>query len=111
MLREIPAKEITSKDVYEAAVAGDKIALDVFEFTGKILGEAFADFVAFTSPQAIVLFGGLAKSGDILMKPLRENMEKNLMPIFRNKVQILLSELKDSDAAVLGASALAWEAK
>jgi glucokinase len=111
LLREIPAKEITSKDVYEAAVAGDKIALDVFEFTGKILGEAFADFVAFTSPQAIVLFGGLAKSGDILMKPLRENMEKNLMPIFRNKVQILLSELKDSDAAVLGASALAWEAK
>jgi glucokinase len=109
LLRDIPAKDITSKDVYEAAVAGDKIALDVFEFTGKMLGEAFADFIAFTSPQAIILFGGLAKSGDILLKPLREHMEKNLMPIFRNKVKILLSELKDSDAAVLGASALAWE--
>lgn len=109
LLRDI-CGDIESKDVYDAAVKGDKIAIDVFEFTGKILGEAFANFVAFSNPQAIVLFGGLAKSGDLLMKPLRENMEKNLMPIFRNKVEILLSGLKDADAAILGASALAWEA-
>ncbi len=109
LLREING-DIESKDVYDAAVKGDKIAIDVFEFTGKILGEAFADFVAFSRPQAIILFGGLAKSGDVLMKPLKENMEKNLMPIFRNKIEVLLSGLKESDAAILGASALAWEA-
>ncbi len=76
-----------------------------------MLGEAFADLVAFSSPEAIILFGGLAKSGDLLMKPIKEAFEKNIMPIFRGKTQIILSELKESDAAVLGASALGWEAK
>ena len=76
-----------------------------------MLGEAFADFVAFSSPQAIILFGGLARSGELLLKPLRESFEKTLMPIFRGKTKIILSELKESDAAVLGASALGWEAK
>ena len=84
---------------------------DVFEYTGKILGEAFCDFTVFSSPQAIVLFGGLAKSGELLMKPLRNAMEKNMMGIFKGKVKVLLSELKEADAAVLGASALGWEAK
>lgn len=111
VLRNIDIEDITSKDVYDAAMAGDKIAKDIFEYTGKILGEAFADMVAFSSPQAIILFGGLAKSGDLLLKPLKEAFEKNVMPIFRGKTQILLSELKESDAAVLGASALGWEAK
>ncbi len=111
VLRNIDIEDITSKDVYDAAMAGDKIAKEIFEYTGKILGEAFADMVAFSSPQAIILFGGLAKSGDLLLKPLKEAFEKNVMPIFRGKTQIILSELKESDAAVLGASALGWEAK
>lgn len=110
-LREFPIEDITSKDVFDAANAGDQLAKDVFEYTGKILGEAFADFTVFSSPQAIILFGGLAKSGELLLKPLRNAMEKNMMSIFKGKVKILLSELKEADAAVLGASALGWEAK
>lgn len=110
-LRDIEIEAITSKDVYDAAVAGDKLAKEIFDYTGKILGEAFADMVAFSSPQAIILFGGLAKSGDLLMKPLRESFEQSLMPVFRGKTKIILSELKEADAAVLGASALGWEAK
>jgi glucokinase len=111
LLRNIDAEDLTSKDVYDAAIANDKLAIDVFEFTGKVLGEALADFASFTSPEAFVLFGGLAKSGELLMKPLRESFEKNNMPIHRGKIKILLSGLKESDAAVLGASALGWEAK
>ena len=110
-LRTIPIEAITSKDVYDAAVAGDKLANEIFEYTGNILGEAFAEFTVFSSPQAIILFGGLAKSGELLLRPLRESMEKNMYPAFKGKVQILLSELKDADAAVLGASALGWEAR
>lgn len=110
-LRNIPTEDITSKDVYDAAISGDQLAKDVFEFTGNMLGEAFADFTVFSSPEAIILFGGLAKSGELLLKPLRNSMEKNMMGIFKGKVKILLSELKEADAAVLGASALGWEAK
>lgn len=110
LLREIPAEDIVSKDVYDAAVKGDKIAQDIFEFTGRILGEALADFIAFSSPEAIVLFGGLAKSGDYIMKPIQQAMDENILPIFKGKTKLLLSELKDADAAVLGASALGWEA-
>lgn len=110
-LRDLDIEAITSKDVYDAAVAGDKLAKEIFEYTGKILGDAFADMIAFSSPQAIVLFGGLAKSGDLLLKPLRDEMEKAVMPVFRGKTKVILSELKESDAAVLGASALGWEAK
>ena len=110
-LRNLPIEDITSKDVFDAANTGDQLAKDVFEYTGKILGEAFADFTVFSSPQAIILFGGLAKSGEMLLKPLRNAMEKNMMGIFKGKVKILLSELKEADAAVLGASALGWEAK
>ncbi|MBD5356421.1 MAG: ROK family protein [Bacteroides sp.] len=111
VLRNLQIEDITSKDVYDAAMAGDKLAKDIFEYTGTILGQTFADMVAFTSPQAIILFGGLAKSGDLLMRPIKESFEKSLMPIFRGKTKIILSELKESDAAVLGASALGWEAK
>ncbi len=111
LLRNLPIESITSKDVYDAAMAGDKLAKDIFEYTGTILGEAFADFTVFSSPEAIILFGGLAKSGDLLLKPLRNAMDKNMMGIFKGKVKILLSELKEADAAVLGASALGWEAK
>ena len=111
LLRNIPAEDITSKDVYDAAIAGDKMAKDIFEFTGNMLGEALADFTVFSSPEAFVLFGGLAKSGDLLLKPLRNSLEKNMMSIFKGKVKVLVSELKEADAAVLGASALGWEAK
>lgn len=110
-LRDIPADDITSKDVFEAAMAGDEMAKDIFQFTGEMLGEAFADFVAFSSPEAIILFGGLSKAGDLIMNPIRESMEENLLPIFRNKIKLMFSELKESDAAVLGASALGWEVK
>lgn len=109
LLRALDADAITSKDVYDAAVQGDRVALDIFEQTGRYLGEKFADFVAFSSPEAVVMFGGLTKSGDFLMKPVREHMEKNLMPQWRGKIKLLFSDLKESDAAVLGASALAWE--
>ena len=110
-LRNLSVEDITSKDVYDAAMKGDKLANEIFEYTAKILGDSLADMVAFSSPQAIILFGGLAKSGDLLLKPLKEEFEKALFPIFKNKVKILVSELKESDAAVLGASALGWEAK
>lgn len=111
ILRNLELDAITSKDVYDAAMAGDKIANEIFEYTGRILGEAFCDFTVFSSPEAIILFGGLAKSGELLMRPLREAMDKNMMGMFKGKVKVILSELKEADAAVLGASALGWEAK
>ncbi|MEE1021570.1 MAG: ROK family protein [Muribaculaceae bacterium] len=110
-LRNLQIEDITSKDVYDAAIAGDKLAKNIFDYTGTILGQAFADMIAFSSPQAIILFGGLAKSGDLLLKPLNEALNKAILPIFRGKTKIILSELRESDAAVLGASALGWEAK
>ena len=97
------------EDVFDAAVKGDEVAKEVFEFTGKILGMSLANFVMFSSPEAIILFGGLTKAGDMILKPTREHMEANLIEIFQNKVKILISHLKESDAAILGASALMWE--
>jgi len=109
LLRNIPSADITSKDVFDAAMQGDEVAKEIFNFTGKILGEAFSDFVAFSAPEAIILFGGLSKAGDLILKPIIENMEKNMLNIWKGKVKVLFSELKEDDAAVLGASALAWE--
>ena len=100
---------IASKDVYEAAKDGDKLALKIFDFTGKILGRSFADFIAFSSPEAIVLFGGLARAKEFLNDPIEEAMNANVLPLWRNKVKVVYSQLKESDAAILGASALAWE--
>lgn len=111
LLRKIPAKSIDSKAVYDAAIEGDKLAKEIFEFTGKILGLALANFVMFSSPEAIILFGGLTKAGDLILHPTRENMEANVIQVFQNKVKILVSHLKESDAAILGASALVWEMK
>ncbi|MDR1809060.1 MAG: ROK family protein [Prevotella sp.] len=111
LLRNLNINEITSKDVAESAAQGDALAKEIYEHTGQMLGEAFADFVAFSSPEAIILFGGLTKAGDLLFKPIRRAMEENMMQIFRNKVKLLVSELKESDAAVLGASAIGWEVK
>ncbi len=111
ILRNISIDEITSKDVYDAAISGDKIAKDIFEYTGDILGQALADFVCFSSPEAFVLFGGLTKAGDLIMKPVKESLDKNILGCYKGKVKVLVSELKESDAAILGASALGWEAK
>ena len=101
--------KIASKDVYDAAKEGDKLALKIFNFTGEILGRSFADFIAFSSPEAIVLFGGLARAKEFLLAPMEEAMNANVLPLWRGKVKILFSQLKESDAAILGASALAWE--
>lgn len=110
LLRDLNIDAITSKDVYDAAIKGDQLALEIFEMTGKILGEALADAVAFSSPEAIILFGGLTKARALIMEPIARSMEANLLHIYRGKVKLLLSELKESDAAVLGASALGWVA-
>ncbi|GAB4143843.1 MAG: ROK family protein [Ignavibacteriales bacterium] len=107
-LRDINYNEMTSKKIYEAAKAGDKIANNAFKLTGKLLGQAMADAVAYLSPEAFVLFGGLAQSGELLLEPTRKHLENNLLPIFKGKVKILLSGLPEGDAAILGASALIW---
>jgi glucokinase len=109
LLRKIPVDEIDSRKVYDAAILGDKVAKEIFEFTGKILGMALANFVMFSSPEAIILFGGLTKAGDLILKPTRDHMEANLIQVFQNKVKILISHLRESDAAILGASALVWD--
>jgi glucokinase len=109
LLRNYLPEEIDSKKVFEAAEQGDELAIEIFNFTGKILGTALANFVMFSSPEAIILFGGLTKAGDLILKPTREHMEANLIQVFQNKVKILFSHLKESDAAILGASALVWD--
>ncbi len=111
LLRNFPEDEIDSRIVYECAMKGDKIAKDVYEFTGKILGLSLANFVMFSSPEAIILFGGMTKAGDLILKPTKKYMEENLLSIFRNKVKLIFSELNEADAAILGASALVWELK
>jgi glucokinase len=111
LMRKYRREEITAKIIAEAADQGDKIAQEVFRFTGQILGEALANFVMFSSPEAIILFGGVIKAGDLILTPTKEHMEKNLLPIFQNKVKLVFSELKEADAAILGASALVWEMK
>jgi glucokinase len=108
-LRQYKPEEIDAKKIYECAINGDAVAQETYRFTGQILGEALANFIMFSSPAAIILFGGVIKAGDLILKPTKEHMEKNLLPIFHNKVQLIFSELKEADAAILGASALVWE--
>lgn len=109
MLNQYPEEAINSKTVYECAIKGDPIAIEVFRYTGQKLGEALANFVMFSSPEAILLFGGVIKAGDFILKPAKLHMERNLLPIFRDKVKLVFSELPEADAAILGASALVWE--
>ncbi|MFN8305397.1 MAG: ROK family protein [Ferruginibacter sp.] len=109
LLRNYSINDLTSETVYECAIQGDSIANNIFEFTGQILGESLANFIMFSSPEAIVLFGGLTKAGNLLLNPTRKHMEMNLLPIFQNKVKLVFSELKEADAAILGASALVWD--
>ncbi len=108
MLRSFSIDDLTSKTVYECAQQGDTLANEIFKFTGTILGESFATMVHFTAPEAIILFGGLTKSGDLILRPTVEAMEANLLQVFKNKVKVLFSQLKEADAAILGASALVW---
>ncbi len=108
-LRRYSFNDLTSEMIYQAAIRGDFIALEAFRNTGKILGTTLADSVAHTSPEKIFLFGGLAKSGDLILKPTREYFEKNLLKIYQGKITIELSSLTDANVAVLGASALIWE--
>lgn len=109
-LREIALEKIESYDVYKAAVQGDAIANEIFAFTGKMLGEACADFAAFSSPEAFIFFGGLAKSGDVLMNHIKKAYDEHVLNIFRGKAKFLLSSLDGAGAAVLGAAALGWKA-
>lgn len=109
LLREMNPEDITSLDVSIAAGKGDKIALEVYSFTGKMLGEACADFANFSSPEAFIFFGGLTKAGDLIMKPIVDAYRKSALLIFRDKPKFLVSSLDDAAAAVLGASAIGWE--
>jgi len=95
--------------VFDAAKEGDVLAKKIFDYTGRILGEKLADFIEFSAPEAIVLFGGLARAKEYIYEPTLKAMNENVLPLWRDKVDLLFSQLKESDAAILGASALAWE--
>ena len=109
LLRELAPEKITSLDVSIAAGKGDELAKEIYDFTGKMLGEACADFAAFSSPEAFIFFGGMVKAGELIMKPIREAYEAHVLKIFKNKAQFLVSGLDGASAAVLGASAIGWE--
>ena len=109
LLRELDPEKITSYDVSVAATKGVKVALDIYEFTGRILGEACANFATFSSPEAFIFFGGLTKAGDLIMNPIKKAYEENILNIYKGKAKFLVSSLEGSSAAVLGASAVGWD--
>lgn len=109
LLREKPLDDIESLDVSIAADKGDEVAQEIFDFTGKMLGEACADFAAFSSPEAFIFFGGLCKAGDLIMNPIKASYDASVLKIFKGKPKFLVSSLMNANAAVLGASALGWE--
>ena len=109
LLREMNPEDITSLDVSIAAGKGDELAKEIYEFTGTMLGEACADFTAFSSPEAYIFFGGMVKAGDLIMEPIKRSYEEHVMQIFKGKAQFLVSGLDGASAAVLGASAIGWE--
>ena len=109
ILRTISFNDLSSKKIYEAAIKGDKIANQAFEFTGMILGKCLANSIAYTSPEAIFLFGGLAQSGNLILEPTNKYMQENVLKIFQNKTKLVLSKLDGAKAAVLGSSALVWK--
>ena len=108
-LRDLDPESITSLDVSIAASQGDALAKRVYEYTGHLLGEACADFAAFSSPEAFIFFGGLTKAGNLIMDPIKAAYNEHVMPIFKGKAQFLISGLDDASAAVLGASAIGWD--
>ena len=109
LLRDMNPEDITSLDVSIAASKGDELAKEIYAFTGKMLGEACADFTAFSSPEAFIFFGGMVKAGDLIMEPIKQAYDEHVMNIFRGKAQFLVSGLDGASAAVLGASAIGWE--
>lgn len=109
LLRDIKPEDITSFEVYKEAVAGDELAKEIFEVTGSMLGEACANFALFCSPEAFIFMGGLTKAGDLLMKPLQKAYDEHVLSVYKGKAKLMLSGLKDSETAVLGASALGWD--
>ncbi len=109
LLRDMNPDDITSLDVSIAAGKGDALANEIYEQTGRMLGEACADFAAFSSPEAFIFFGGMVKAGELIMRPIREAYDRHVMPVFRGKAQFLVSGLDGASAAVLGASAVGWE--
>ncbi len=109
LLRELDPEKITSLDVSIAAGKGDRLAKEIYEFTGHMLGEACADFAAFSSPEAFIFFGGMTKAGDLIMDPIKRSYEEHVLKIFKGKAKFLVSGLDGASAAVLGASAIGWE--
>jgi glucokinase len=109
LLRDIKPSDITSLDVSIAASKGDELAKEIYEFTGKMLGEACADFATFCSPEAFIFFGGMTKAGELIMDPIRRAYDAHVLPVFKGKAQFLVSGLDGASAAVLGASAIGWE--
>jgi len=109
LLRDMNPEEITSLDVSIAAGKGDELAKEIYEYTGKMLGEACADFAAFCSPEAFIFFGGMVKAGELIMDPIRRAYDEHVLPVFKGKAQFLVSGLDGASAAVLGASAIGWE--
>ncbi len=107
-LREVSQKDLTGEMITNAALQGDKIALEAFEYTGQIFGRKLAEFAVFTSPEAFILFGGLARAKELLLQPTLKHMEANMFGAFHGTVKVLFSALQDKNAAVLGASGLAW---
>ncbi len=108
VLRAIPFDEMDSYKIFKAAEGGDPIALEAFRYTGEMLGLALADVVTITSPEAIVIFGGLAKSGELIFEPTKRYMEENMLFVYRDKVKLLPSGIQDRNVAIIGASALIW---
>jgi len=100
---------MTAKIVFDAAEKGDPLALEVFEYTGELLGRSLADTVHCLGNEAFFLFGGAAAAGDYIVRPTRDSMERHLLPFYRNKVKILPSKLDAGTAAIVGASALVWQ--
>ena len=105
-MRSIPFETLTSKDIYDFAKQGDKIALKAFDFTAEILGKKIADLATILSPEAVFLFGGLALAKDLIVEPTQKYMEQNLLPVYRGKIKVLPSALLGTNIAVLGAAAL-----
>ena len=108
VLRDVSFEDLSSARIYEAAMEGDHLAREAFRYTGRVLGRALADFVTFSSPEAIILFGGLAKAGELIRKPTEEAMEESMLHCFKNKVKVLLSSLDEGNVAILGSAALSW---
>ncbi|GAA4335756.1 ROK family protein [Mucilaginibacter gynuensis] len=109
LLQQYKDDEINSKIVFDCAMKGDRVAKRVYEFTGQVLGEALANFTMFSSPEAIVLFGGVTHACSMLMEPAKKALEKNVLTVYKGQVKLLLSKLKEADAAILGASTLVWD--